>query len=411
VHAWHPYYAGYSENFVRSALGYLYCDSTTVVLDPWGGSGTTAIVAAQEGVSVISLDINPVMATFSAAKDFSVLEHEDSIQTYIQNPTLGKISELHSEDPIFNYFSRETAQEIRSFLDEIPFSASLEKTENFSAMENALFDDSLIINPAYAFCKSVLFVTLRKFADKVRGSNPTWLIEPDEPTTIQSIDLRNGLIDTANSMLADIKSHYSCAKEPAPFAVMACDTKQIPILDSSIDCIITSPPYLTRIDYAISTSFELSVFGMSGLVTHVRHSTMGSPVITKTKISQDEKWGTLINDFLSSVANHPTKAAKSYYWKNLVQYFLDMDKAFDEIFRVLKPGGTGLIVVQSSYFKDVEAKLGEMYVEMATGKGLLSRIAFRDEVKGHLAHVNTRSSVYKTNKIYFEDFVYIEKPN
>jgi hypothetical protein len=36
-------------------------------------------------------------------------------------------------------------------------------------------------------------------------------------------------------------------------------------------------------------------------------------------------------------------------------------------------------------------------------------IVRREEVKNHLAHVNTISSQYKANKIYFEDVVLVEK--
>lgn len=351
------------------------------------------------------------MGTFSAAKASTVLAHQDAIRSYIRETIPGLAGELQPNDPILRYFSQKTAEEIRAFLDDIPFPASMAVEEVDGVLDNAIPDHSLIVHPVYAFCKSVLFVTLRTFANKLRGSNPTWLTEPDEQSTIETQEFRTMLLATAESMLADVAAHYPSNKPAAPYAVMVCDTRKIPLFDSSIDRVITSPPYLTRIDYAVSTSFELSLFGADSLVKHVRHSTMGAPVITTQKLGQEERWGNLVNDFLSGVASHPTKAAKSYYWKNLLQYFSDMDKALDEITRVLKPGGSGLIVVQSSYFKDVEAKLGEMYVEMAERKGLTSRIAFREEVRGHLAHVNTRSSIYKANKVYYEDFVYIEKPS
>jgi len=154
----------------------------------------------------------------------------------------------------------------------------------------------------------------------------------------------------------------------------------------------------------------MAAFGGDKLLTYVRHQTMGAPVITKNRRHQKPEWGTLCNSLLDAVKSHPTKAAESYYWKNIVQYFMDLDTALDEIIRVLKPGGKGLIVVQSSYFKDIDIPLGEIYVEMATLRGLHSNIAFREEVKGHLAHVNTKSSFYKKNKIYFENSIYIEKP-
>ena len=154
---------------------------------------------------------------------------------------------------------------------------------------------------------------------------------------------------------------------------------------------------------------EMYLFGNDDLLTFVRHQTMGAPVITKNGKQQKEEWGQLCNEVLNAIRKHPTKAAESYYWKNIVQYCMDMDAALDEIVRVMKVGGKGLVVVQSSYFKDVELPLGNIYREMATIKGLKSEIAYREEVKGHMAHVNTRSSIYKKGKVYYEDFVFIEK--
>ncbi|MBC6423004.1 MAG: hypothetical protein GDA43_18470 [Hormoscilla sp. SP5CHS1] len=53
VHAWHPYYAGYSEAFVSSAIAYLNLNSalSPLLLDPWNGSGTTGLVASRWGNS------------------------------------------------------------------------------------------------------------------------------------------------------------------------------------------------------------------------------------------------------------------------------------------------------------------------------------------------------------------------
>lgn len=65
--------------------------------------------------------------------------------------------------------------------------------------------------------------------------------------------------------------------------------------------------------------------------------------------------------------------------------------------------------MQSSYFKEVEGKLGEMYVEMGENLGLEAFIVKREVIKNHLAHVNSKSSVYVKNKVYYEDAVVYRK--
>jgi hypothetical protein len=62
---------------------------------------------------------------------------------------------------------------------------------------------------------------------------------------------------------------------------------------------------------------------------------MGATVITKERKEQRESWGKSSNQVLDAIKSHETKAAVSYYWKNIVQYFMDADAALEEIFRVV----------------------------------------------------------------------------
>jgi len=68
------------------------------------------------------------------------------------------------------------------------------------------------------------------------------------------------------------------------------------------------------------------------------------------------------------------------------------------------------IVVQSSYYKELEIPLGEICVEMAQALGAHAEVGRREVVKQHMAHINTKSSEYARNKVYYEDVVYVEKP-
>src|SRR5205085_12623153 len=177
---------------------------------------------------------------------------------------------------------------------------------------------------------------------------------------IQESDLFAELGRNARKMLGDIRAFFANSEAPVTNLATKADIKALPLKDASVDRIITSPPYLTRIDYAMSTMPEMYLFGDGEVLTAVRHQTMGAPVITKEEKQQKEEWGTLCNEVLDKIKRHSTKAAKSYYWKNIVQYFMDADAALDALMQVLKPRGKGLLVVQSSYFKEVEINLSDI---------------------------------------------------
>lgn len=67
VDAWYPYYAGYSASFVEQALEEV-AGTAKLVLDPWNGTGTPTVVAANKNVSAIGFDVNPALVVVARAR-------------------------------------------------------------------------------------------------------------------------------------------------------------------------------------------------------------------------------------------------------------------------------------------------------------------------------------------------------
>ena len=61
IHRWFPYVEGFSGRFVRRVLTDLNLPDGAVVLDPFGGCGTTSVESTLLGMDSISLDVNPFM--------------------------------------------------------------------------------------------------------------------------------------------------------------------------------------------------------------------------------------------------------------------------------------------------------------------------------------------------------------
>ncbi|MFI5352605.1 MAG: hypothetical protein ACHQZS_06525 [Candidatus Binatales bacterium] len=73
--------------------------------------------------------------------------------------------------------------------------------------------------------------------------------------------------------------------------------------------------------------------------------------------------------FLDSVKHHRSKASKTYYYKQHVQYFNSIYASLAEIHRVVKLGGLCALVVQDSHYKEVHNPLPEIFVQMASSLG------------------------------------------
>ncbi|UZD74844.1 DNA methyltransferase [Bacillus siamensis] len=407
VHEWHPYYAGYSENFVDDVLNYMGATEASIVLDPWIGSGTTAIVCQRRGIKSLGNEINPVMVIFTKAKSLNILEFDITsilisiINTVAKND--GLLEDYYDNQELLQFldiYYWERLNKLRFAIDKV--CRELEKSK-----------DKELVDCLLAFFYAALFRSLRTVGNFKRGKNPTWITKENYSNSNNKINILGIYEKFVISMFNDLRNIYSknsLLKAPLPEVYLG-DSRKLTLKRNSVDFIITSPPYLTRIDYAIATKPELLFLGYKekSKFDLIRRATMGAPVISDKSLKKNNNWGESCMSFLEKVEKHETKAATSYYLPIFLQYFRDAYESLSEIKRVLKPKGKACLVVQSSYFKDVEAKLGDIYAEIGDKLGLSASIIKREEIRQHLAHVNTKSSQYVKNKIYYEDAVLLEK--
>ena len=95
-------------------------------------------------------------------------------------------------------------------------------------------------------------------------------------------------------------------------------------MNNSVGVILTSPPYLTRIDYAVAYARELAVLGIDVLGSReLRSSLMGTTLIRPVR-ADGPAFGPLATDLLRRVSSHPSKASKGYYLKQVRQYLDDL---------------------------------------------------------------------------------------
>ena len=413
VHAWHPYYAGYSEQFVRSAINYLQLCPNDIILDPWSGSGTTGYVCEMEGIYSVGLDVNPVMSYFAQAKSGLVIKLLDEYRIRLQEKIVNRAITIQKDEEwdheLYNFMTSSLAQNILALKKSI----YLTKYPELPNLAIKIFNDintPLISNSIKAFFLCALFRTARKLSGYKKGSNPTWFKKINLKKNFTIDQVNHSFTEICHQMHDDLKNSPLLSSEIIYHYDYVADSIKIPFRQNTFDATITSPPYLTRIDYAISTQLEILILKDSQYLRQIRVNTMGSPVITENKIQVNNAWGKTCTIILEHIKNHASKASKTYYWKNIVQYFDDAYKILFQIYRVLKKGKSALIVVQSSYYKDIEIPLNKVYMEMALSIGFTSiKEPFKEVVKNHMAHVNSKSSTYKKNKVYYESVIKLTK--
>jgi DNA modification methylase len=395
--SWYPYYAGFSREFVASVLSSSKLHASGVLLDPWNGSGTTSAVAAQLGISCRAFDLNPVMVVLAKAR---LLRSADSPSIRpLASEILSKASNStftpSTRDPLRRWFYPSSATAFRRIersIVQLLVGSDARSYENPEVLVNQMSDLA-------AFFLIALFRTARRLSLPFSSSNPTWLKRPRKPAARlrPSPDgIRDIFTKEVDFMSGTIESRSETASADNPVSVCTASSTSLPMPNNSIDLVISSPPYCTRIDYAVSTSIELALLRcQADRYELLRRRLIGSATVPREAGEIHEHWGETCNKFLIQVLRHKSKASSTYYYKNHVQYFGLVYDSMREISRVLKPNGRCVLVVQDSYYKEIHNDLPQIVSDMAASVGLCLSDSTNFRLSRTLAGVNPGTRKYR----------------
>lgn len=363
-----PYYAGFSFEWARGKISEHHLASDAVVLDPWNGSGTTTLAANSLGLRAIGIDRNPVANIVARLRCGG-------------NPTLPLVlapcasgRRRDSSDPLANWFTGRTVHRLREW------------AHTFSEM------------PTSSIGTVALFRVVRANSRSFEGSNPTWVKRAKSEADL--VDINPADIDklmvSEQQFLRDRLS--SLTRTDAPSGILTADSASLPLASQSVDLILTSPPYLTRIDYAVAYARELAVLDIDIFAEKdLRYALMGT---TLTRTQQPSlTLGTVATDLLEQVASHDSKASSGYYLKQVQQYLRDLSLGMDEVSRVAKSNAEMHLVVQDSYYKDVPVPLAQMCIEEAENRSWNFVKSRPYAVRRLLTSLNKSAQAYKKGEV------------
>lgn len=389
---WYRFYAMFSEQFAEEVLQAASLPAGAVILDPWLGVGTTTAVAARAGYHAVGVDVNPVMVSVATGRCIDKMTATALVETIARASRTLKYAPLPKDDPLLAWFGKSAAASLRAW-DRII--RDLHPGES---------------HPVRAgFLHTVLFEAAWKLAAPYRAKNPTWVKQPsaDNRTDCPAQEITNTVLSFARKKAAECL----VGEAKSPRIQLGTSTRLDGLPAKHADFVLTSPPYCTRIDYAVSTRIELAVLGYdNAAVGALRDATMGTSTIRGGEVKPNEAWGRGCNDLLATILNHPSKSSANYYYKTFVQYFADLHASLGEIGRCVKPGAGVVIVVQDSHYKGTLVDLAGIVAEMAVGMGWEE--VRRDDygVSQTMRRVNTRSRRYRDDATSVESVLWYRTP-
>ncbi len=395
------YYAGYSDEFVEDIIkSYFSLSTKDTILDLWNGSGTTTKVAYKNNIKAYGFDINPVMKYIAEAK--LVSQNDETLLREVLRLSLSQFDNRVTKnnnpvDLLGLWLNNKSIRIIRYF--------EMNVNESCKLLSVSM--------PVISFFKVLQFRLIRFFLQKFMTSNPTWIkhnIKDVDKINIKKTDVKKNIYSIFEDMVASLSDSDEINETHQLPIILTASSYQIPLANNSIDAIITSPPYCTRIDYVISTLPELAILGFSkDSIQCLRNSMIGSTTIAFDNTFALEIPSSTAIKFLDSVKGHDSKASNSYYLKYYKKYFLQMYMSLNELERVIKPNGSCCIVIQNSFFKDILLSLNIIIEEMMIELGFLLIDAKAFQKKSTHTNANPTSKKYRKSSVSQYEYALIFK--
>ncbi len=265
THGLFPYRGKFHPQLIKGLLNILEVKQGDIVLDPMCGSGTLNVEASLLGIDSIGIDVSPFCRLLARVKCESLSLTPEYVEAISNNP-----------DKWFNYFSSgDLDNKLRKITD----------TWKLKIYELAL----LAYLDAMGYARRVTKAGHKELFEKVLKRYQATVLQ-----TITNSVIKLSQLGTAN--------------------ILEGDARSLPLDDSSIDCVITSPPYSFAIDYAENDAPQLEFLGYNV-------ETLRAQMIGLTGKTKQQK---------------------------LQHYFDNMKTVVHEIVRVLKSKKFAIIIIGSN---------------------------------------------------------------
>lgn len=369
LHRWLKYKEGFSANLVMEIMKEFGIKEKNLLMDPFMGSGTTALCATFAGINSIGYDILPLSSISINAKKAIFRYDTKEITTFIQLLSSTEVPKEYKKTTPFIKTTQDayplvTAKEIAFFSD---FTATLNISDELKSLFRLCILNSLE-RVSYS-AKDGQYLRWDYRCPKVIAASKERAKKGEKPFAVR-LDkgnlppLKKVLIEELGKMLSDISM---IQKSERPTYEAKCDFKEgsalfeLPTLPNNfIDGVITSPPYCNRYDYTRTYSLELAYLGVDEkVIKRLRQDLISCTVESKPKTEVlREKYDSLgrekdylkimdvvnntpamreINDALSF--RHANGEVNNKGVLRMVEnYFTELAFIFFELYRICKSG-------------------------------------------------------------------------
>jgi DNA modification methylase len=337
IHRWYRFKEGYSKDLVHLILGSLGI-RVNDCLDPFGGSGTTALACQETGIRCHSIEVNPFLWHLAKSKlstRYTLSGFDDALESVKRN-LIRRIDDDY-EEPIMSTLTE------RSGLDKWLFSRSV--LQAVLALRHCFAS----VHPLYS---NLLLVALASILTDVGNTIKDGKCVRYKKNWRKLAFTRQ---DVADLFLERVNLFREDRKLP----------------DNYVDAVITSPPYLNSFDYTDVYMPELWALGFINSYEEsrrLRRATFCSHVQVTWK-KDEARLNDSLKALVAEIVGDGNGLWNSIIPKMIAGYFLDMQAVLKELKRIVRPHGKVCIVVGTSSYSKVTVPTDLLLAGLAEDTG------------------------------------------
>ena len=400
-HRWYPFVEGYSKEFIQSIVKEMDRNNL-VCLEPFSGSGTTALELQNCGIACFAFEVNPLMYLIARVKleNGYELERFEYWYDYIVKERSKKIVELETE---FNTLYQGEGKKKWNYNTDIGI--AVEKLRQvIESISEVIYKElfkvalaAILLDVSNLYRNGKCLSYKKKWEDRKIVEKDVFDKFDEKVLKELKCDIENSITRTKinnKERLYNQDSRIGIANE---------------VDDNSIDLVITSPPYLNSRDYTDTYMLELKTLGFtktSEEIKELREKTLRSHVQIKWNDTSNVN-----NELLENTLVELEEASKEIEkWNDSIidrvrLYFVDMQNIFRVLYGKMKIHGRIYFNVSNSAYFNVLINTLEICASIAEQEGF-KVLEIRDARK-----LKTSPQQKKTIGKLLEGVVVLEKEN
>lgn len=349
IHDWYRFVLSFPPHLVQQYLETFCADQTSLVLDPFCGTGTTNVECKKRGIPSWGIEASPLTHFASKTKctwkeDTSAFLRTAEQIAFLATQTINSLSTLRTLPP------EQTALILKNSICDQPLSSVLVLRDSIREA-NSPYEDYYFL----ALAKHIVYsYSNLKFGPEVG-------ISRKKKECVNVVGIWFSEIEKMNADLERWKHNSSTLAD-----ISLGDARNISKKEyiGKVDCVITSPPYPNEKDYSRTTRLESVILGFISTKDDLRRIKKGFIRSNSKNVYRSDNDAQYICNIesINKLSNEiekrrlelgKTSGFEKLYASVVKQYFGGMTRHLSELRPYLRNGASLAYVVgdQASYFQ------------------------------------------------------------